>query len=264
MLYSFSNLSKYLTENGYPESNSSGFRVIKRDLTREENAGNIDFRDDGVYLTIDGQEYKGYMYLKYPNIGKYGLPKFHITKCRTIKQQRANNRFNGRYFWHNSNTVTIEDRSTGEVEEDVTLDLCWNCSQQALGVNYGDTEGFFDTLEKGEIQNFEDEIKVDIFGYPLNWEKISREYRKMKNYACENCGISILDPMGRRFIHTHHRNGNKLDNRKDNLECLCVLCHSSTDERHQHNFERRRMKKEVNSFIEKYRKELEDVNNEYI
>ena len=49
MLYTFENLAARLTELGYPEATESGFRVIRRDLTQEEQAGNIDFRDDGIY-----------------------------------------------------------------------------------------------------------------------------------------------------------------------------------------------------------------------
>lgn len=47
----------------------------------------------------------------------YGLPKFHITNCSKIQEERKANRFTGRYFWHNSNVVSIEDKTTGEILE---------------------------------------------------------------------------------------------------------------------------------------------------
>src|SRR6218665_3820678 len=104
MLYTFENLANKLTQLGYPAAIEGGFRVIKRDFTQEENAGNIQFKEDGMYLVVDGIEYKGYMYMKNYDITSYGLPKFHITNCQTIIDQRSKGRFDGKYFWHNSDT----------------------------------------------------------------------------------------------------------------------------------------------------------------
>ena len=61
MLYTFERLATFLTQRGYPDANQRGIQIIKRDLTQEEQAGNLDFRDDGIYLKVNGQEYKGYM-----------------------------------------------------------------------------------------------------------------------------------------------------------------------------------------------------------
>ena len=65
-------------------------------------------------------------------------------------------------------------------------------------------------------------------------------------------------------MHTHHKNGNKLINRKENLECLCVLCHANTDENHKQNFDKNRMQIELTSFVEKYRQQLTEIVNKYI
>lgn len=35
---------------------------------------------------------------------------------------------------------------------------------------------------------------------------------------------------------THHKNGNKADNRQSNLQCLCIRCHANIDKIHQANF----------------------------
>ena len=241
MLYTFNKLADKLTQLGYPEATESGFRVIKRDLTQEEKAGNVDFRHDGVYLKVDGQEYKGYMYLKYADISRFGLPKFHITTCQTILEQRASGRFDGRYFWHNSNTVSIENRANGKIHENVNLGLCNYCRNQSSISEYLNTEGFFNLLDKQEQEDINKEYEVDIFGYTTDWQKISREYRLEKDYTCEQCGIIIEIPGDRRYLHVHHKNGNKLINKRSNLECLCVLCHSHKDKTHEHNFERKRM-----------------------
>ena len=264
MLYIFSNLAQWLTQLGYPESTDTGFRIIRRDLTQEEQAGNIDFKEDSIYLKIDGQEYKGYMYLKYADINRYGLPKFHVTNCQTILEQRASGRFDGRYFWHNSSTVNIEDRNTGQIHENMALTLCSYCRNKSLITNYSDTQGFHNLLDQQEQTDINQEFEVDIFGYTLDWQQISREFRKEKEYICEHCTIRIDAPGDRRFIHVHHKSGNKLNNRRSNLECLCVLCHANKDANHQQNFERRRMQGEIRTFVSKYRSELNRIENPYV
>jgi len=265
MLYLFEKLSVKLSELGYPESQSTGFKIIKRDLTLEESEGNIEYKSDGIYLKIDGKEYKGYMYLKSANIGTYGYPKFHITNCQTIIQQKNQGSFDGRYFWHNSNTVTIQDRgNNGEVHKDVCLALCNYCRAQANIIDYDDTTGFFYLLDNDEREDINKEYEVDIFGYTLDWQKISTQYRKEKEYTCEKCGIKIEVQSDRRFIHVHHRNGDKLNNSKSNLECLCILCHSNVDINHEHNFERRNSQKGIKIFVNNYKDELLSCGNVFV
>jgi hypothetical protein len=264
MLYDFINLANRLTQLGYPEPSQSGFRVMRRDLTQEEKAGNIDFKEDGIYLTIDGQEHKGYMYLKFPSVGRFGFPVFHITNCKTILDQRTRGQFDGRYFWHNSNTVTLEDRDNGQIYENANLKLCNNCKRQSLISDYTDTQGFFNLLDTADLESINTEVEVDIFGYTLDWEQISRAYRREKEYTCESCGIRIEEVSDKRFIHVHHKSGNKLNNRKSNLECLCILCHANKDETHEQNFDKKRMQIQVNTFVKKYRERLQQLGNKFI
>lgn len=268
MLYTFSNLAQRLTQLGFPEASETGFRVIRRDLTQEEQAGNVEFKDDAIYLTIDGKQYKGYMYLKLPDIQQYGFPKFHITNCQTILAQKARMQFDGRYFWHNSNTVTLTDRATRKEHENVNLDLCGYCRNQTKNVSYDDTEGFFSELDQQEFIETISEIELDMFGRPINWDKISKEYRKEKNYTCEKCGFGgemLESSRDREFIHTDHIVAWELANmRRNNLQCLCILCHSQKDEVHRQNFSKPGMQKRLKRFIDKYRQRLEELGNTFL
>ena len=268
MLYKFENLAILLTQLGFPDVNQRGIQIIKRDLTQEEQAGNLDFRNDGIYLNLNGQEYKGYMYLKFADVARFGFPKFHITNCKTILEQRETGRFNDRYFWHNSRTVTIEDRANGHLYESVNLTLCGNCARQSSIDQYSNTEGFYSLLDQQEVNDVPMEIQLDMFGRPLNWDEISKEYKREKNYTCEKCGFggdmleTILD---REFIHTDHIIAWELTNMKrNNLQCLCILCHSQKDDLHQLNFAKIGMKKRLFRFIERYKLKLRQIDNPYI
>lgn len=266
-LYKFEKLSARLDELGYESIASNGVRIMKRDLTQETNAGNIEFREDGVYLKIDGNEYKGYMYHKYPNIDLYGLPKFHITECNAVREQKLSGRFDNNYYWQNSNVVTLIDRATKREHKDVKLVLCGYCNLQSK-VIYKNTEDFFETM--GSImEEVNTEFEVDIMGYPIkpiNWYELSRNFRIKMNYTCANseCGITITEPRDRRFIHVHHKDGNKLNCNVNNLECLCVLCHANEDEMHLANFQKKRMKSELNAFVKIYHNELARLGNKFL
>jgi hypothetical protein len=264
MLYTFSNLAKFLTELGFPEATEQGFKVIRKDLTAEEKAGNLEYEVGGIYLTVGYQKYKGYMYMKYYNIVQFGFPKFHITNCKTILEQRSRGKFDSQYFWHNSNTVSIQDRNTGEEHKDVTLELCWNCRRQSNISEYNSTAGFFKSLGRQEHEMTNPEIEVDIFGYTRDWQQISKDFRRGKEFTCERCAIRMENPFDKRFIHVHHRNGDKLNNRKANLQCLCILCHSHIDDTHVGNFQKRRIQADIKAFVSRYRDNLRELGNPYV
>lgn len=49
----------------------------------------------------------------------------------------------------------------------------------------------------------------------------------IKEYKCENCGVSTW--MGKKLsLELHHINGNHSDNRLENLQILCPNCHALT------------------------------------
>jgi 5-methylcytosine-specific restriction endonuclease McrA len=264
-LYQFSALDKKLTELGFPVIiRNTGFRVIKGvDFNKAYREGKIEFRADGVYLTLDGKEWKGYMHLAESYLSRYNShPKFHLTRCTTIQDFIAMGTFRQRYIWSNSNKVDLVDDTTGQEYKDITLRLCQYCSHQIFGAP-STTESFFERLDKTE-QEPETIIEVDIFGYDKNWQKISKIYRQSKDYTCENCGIKPKNNFDKRFWQTHHLDGDKTNNKETNLECLCVLCHSYKDMKHEDNFDKTRMKKELDSFVEKYNTELKSINNSYL
>jgi len=261
MLYKFETLDQKMDDWGFPKLQSeSGFQIIRTDFEQAYKAGNIRFGEDGIYLQREGKEYRGYMFIKEPWITKYNsYPKFHLTRCKTIDEFIRNGRFKIRYEWANSNVNDLIDKTTKKIFKDEVLEYCNNCKRKIFN-EIKDTNDFFETLDTKEIE--ETTTEIDIFGYDRNWSKISRAYRKKMNYTCEECGIEIHERSDQRFLHTHHINGDKTNNRESNLECLCVLCHAYKDIQHEENFNRRKMKSEIKSFISKYREKLET--NKYL
>lgn len=105
---------------------------------------------------------------------------------------------------------------------------------------------FYESLDKESIFT-EEVVQTDIFGYTLHWESISNAYRRKQNYICERCGIQV-DKKDKRFIHTHHKDGDKLNNSESNLECLCISCHSQVDKNHTEKTNQR----DLEIFLERY------------
>ena len=263
MIYKFSKLEEKMDSWGFPKLNTnSGFRVIKTDFEKEYKAGNIRFGDDGIYLTINGEEHKGYMYMPTYRIEHYGsVSRFHLVRCDVIDKFITANRFKTFYRWSNDKNNDITDRDTNIVHKSEVLHLCSKCKSLIMD-SIDDTEDFFSTLNSDEQEKTTTE--VDIFGYDKHWQKISKLYRKKHNYSCEHCGLKITNRSDYRYLHVHHINGKKDINTESNLKCLCSLCHSQVDKVHNVNFSKNRMKNDIIAFVNKYRSELKKVSNPHL
>jgi hypothetical protein len=264
MLYKFQHLKIKLDEEDYPSiDEKSGFKIIKGiDFEKAYRNGSISFEDDGIYLEYEGKKYRGYMFIKEPWITKFNsYPVFHLTKCEKINEFIVKGNFKVRYEWSNSNINDLIDITTKELYQNQTLKYCQLC-KRLLFKEIHTTEDFFETLDKSEIENRD--VEVDIFGYVKNKEKISTEYRKIKKYTCESCSIKPQTNIDKMYWHTHHINGDKLNNSLSNLKCLCVLCHSFIDDKHKENFSNSIMKHQLKTFISKYKGELIKLGNPYL
>ena len=66
-------------------------------------------------------------------------------------------------------------------------------------------------------------------GYGEEWKRISREYRRSRQWVCECCRVRLDEPGRHHLLDAHHRSGDKRDVRDANLEALCKLCHRGRD-----------------------------------
>lgn len=211
---------------------------------------------DGIVVSPDDIEiaddytltYKGervILYIRDVNnySGHENDPRFHIAQCSTLDNMFANNR-KSRYVisqredglftlnYHNSTRTTEKQ-----------LQVCQNCLQR---LQYN---GFYykSPYKEDIIQNFSiteffiqyPKIPYALSKtghhmantaprnkYPENWSKIARETKENCNYTCQECRIQLNQPHHRKFIHVHHKNGDKSNCFPHNLQVLCVGCHA--------------------------------------
>ena len=130
-------------------------------------------------------------------------------------------------------------KKEGEVK--VSLEICSNClelynTEYISNKSKANFKVKEDYLEKSKNNPFKDMyIDLDICTIPSDyskqWGKISKQMKEMHNWTCEKCREHFPEGRKRKFLHTHHKDGNKRNNSRLNLEVLCIECHS---EEHNH------------------------------
>lgn len=256
-IFSFPKLKNRLHSMGIVIGEAGPWRSVGTiDILQEDIISKrILFEDKGIfYIDNDGIKRRGFMckadfYFEYQ--GDLRNPKFHVCKCPVIENF-------GKTAYRFANTEPVKIFSRNEKKEVMVehMDLCGYCRNmliQGEATRVKDITDFVEILRKaGEVKDSE-QIELDFFGYVKDWEKISFTYRSMHNFTCEQCGVKV-DGFDRQYMHTHHKNGNKTDNRESNFICLCIDCHSKVDEKHRQNFSTGGNKIMLDDFIAKYRK----------
>lgn len=240
-IYKFDNLKKSLSSMGYVVGIAKGYREIENiDVDINDIRNRIKFTSEGIFLsTTDNTQQQIFLYKRNYHLLKYGKPRFHIRECSTIRSFMESGTFKAEYRRANTDTVLVCDMDDGYKNKLIKkLPLCSYCAQLAA-INYPmNTSDFVDILKRANEASKNDNIEnleVDIFGYTKQWAEISQAYRELNEYTCERCGIQV-NQFERHFMQVHHKNGNKTDNRTNNLECLCIKCHSNVDNIHRANF----------------------------
>lgn len=265
-IYKFDGLKRLLTSRGYKIGEAKAWTPIKgKDVNIEAfRNGQITFSPSGgvVYVDDDGYKHFGFLYKRRYNLAVWPEgPKMHTTKCKTLDEFIARGSFDVEYRFAETSTVLVLDMSRGNAEVEMTnLQHCGNCRNKRLSkiAAVNDSKDFSDLVSKSkEFEQYRNSIpkeekETGIFGYTRNWEAKSREIRERRGYKCELCGIEIKDTFDRQYMHVHHKNGKKEDNRDSNLQCLCIRCHANVDEHHRARFSFGAKKVELEEFIERY------------
>lgn len=253
-IYDFPKLKDALIKRGYRIGKAEPWRKIdSEEVSLRE--GNLECSDEGIFLTDeDGIKRQIYLYKRRYRLEQYGEPRFHICKCQIIDQFLIG-RDIPQYRRANTSSVKVLDIDNDNEEVEVSdLPLCKFCAAIVYGNrNYDmNTSEFAEILRNAaEVDDVYTNTEVDINGYVKDWQMISSEFRKQYNYTCEKCGVQVT-PFESEFMHVHHKNKNKTDNRPSNLQCLCIKCHSEIDATHIHNFSTKSQRLLIKLFMEKY------------
>ena len=199
--------------------------------------GVFDYKGRKVIVYIRDQ------YAKYHSRGY----KFHLTKCAAINNAFQNRR-NSRYV--------VSLRTDGQfkinlLEDSVVIKkdliepmkVCRYCLGQLDYMQYKvhttkiktricndfDLEEYFSmfnttTLSPGGFRNANN---APLNVYSKNFHLKSKTIREKRNYECNDCGINMSKQEHRKFAHVHHRDGDKSNDNPNNLEVLCIECHSN-------------------------------------
>ncbi|MCC7016950.1 MAG: HNH endonuclease [Rhodospirillales bacterium] len=221
-------------------TSAEGLDIESLDKLRVLDDGTLAYKNSRVLLYIrDHQVFEG----------RPIEPRFHLAHCDTLQKMRERNRFeryvistrlDGRF------RLNLKERRTSRSEL-FNLRVCQNC------LNFLSYEGFsIQTMPRSDRLNFVGNFSLEKYfvkfprslhtiqpahdsdNAPLNdyvaeHPEISRRVREAAGWRCQRpqCRINLSAPSLRKYLHTHHKNGIKSDNRPDNLEVICIRCHAA-------------------------------------
>lgn len=259
-LYNFEGLQKFLGEIIPPPAIPNMITIAPIDVDKMLENGEIEFKQDGIFVTIKGVKTQLFMYLFKYKVNTYNgkLPKAHLIQCSKVESIG-----NQRYAASCQMLVNVFNSDAGVLLKNKILDICKYCLAETTNIPQrimNNTECFAKITGQQE-EDVDENTPTDINGYTLDWQQISTRYKKSCGYTCVRCGIQMTNTEHQHFIHTHHRNGNKKWNAASNLECLCILCHSNVDDHHKRQFQNNM---DLKHFKRIYASELRELDNPYI
>ncbi|OJU93117.1 MAG: hypothetical protein BGO19_14925 [Acinetobacter sp. 38-8] len=110
----------------------------------------------------------------------------------------------------------------------------WSESKKGKAVEHFNIADFFKVYPKSfHINKHQDNIRTPLNIYSKDWRGISSSVREKSGWICEECHINLSAVEHHCFLHVHHKNGQKYNNDRENLEVLCIRCHAN-EPNHQH------------------------------
>ena len=218
------------------------------------NTGGVEIDLDEISVHEDGtllyRGYRGLLHIRDITsiAGDTRMPRYHLAYCQTLEKMKKNSRFD-RYVVAQTTTgefkVNIIDREV--TSQNVRLNVCQNCLDrihwQGFSLSGMSRMERQNRVDGFSLPEFFKEYPRDLIGakplhtshtaplndYPKNWAELSKAIRLERGHQCESCK-ETFSQHDSRFVHVHHRNGLKNDNRNANLAVLCIACHANQPE----------------------------------
>jgi len=157
--------------------------------------------------------------------------RYHLCNCSTLQSMKDIGREH-RYLatQRKDGMFEVHDLTVGYVRKGVVqMDLCWNCvealREKGKYFHPFNLERYFeenDSYTPKTIKKIEEVRTIET--YSPNQRDYSREYRKACLYKCQICSVDCSKLTS--LLHLHHVDGNPANNKRHNLQILCVDCHS--------------------------------------
>lgn len=217
------------------------------------STSNIQIGPTGFFISPHKEE-QIFLFAYKKNVYKLGYdgekitsPKFHIFECTKLKESRKD------YFFADKMPVEIYSRSDNQFDS-ATLRLCEYCrklSTQSL-FSFDPESPWYEAILKRAAEEVAP-VYRNSDGYLISWNQVSHAYRTSKGYTCEECNLNFSDKELSRWLHTHHRDGDKKHNHPNNFKALCQFCHAWE---HRNSPQLKKMASETKRFIELFRRSI--------
>ncbi|MDI9844516.1 hypothetical protein QM435_05035 [Legionella pneumophila] len=203
----------------------------------------IDFRSDAT-LGFRGQRVLIYIRDVSAYRHEISLPKFHVSTCKTLVDMWQRKRSERYVLYQRENGIfQINLMRDGKVDvRQEKLNVCRNCLDNLNWNNYSENKLIRNKIvDEFSISQFFEKFPKSLLSvtpshtadtaplndYSTNWTHISKEAKRKAGYKCQNsnCQIDLAGAYSQ-YLHVHHLDGQKNNNRKQNLKVLCVKCHA--------------------------------------
>lgn len=230
--------------------------VLGGDPLSRPEGGEVEINKEDLKFLLDGtlgyKENRIIMYIRdvFDNGEKTTEPKYHVSHCKTLRDMHAEGRAD-RYVVATrlDGVFHLNVINKGVIKPKVaSLNVCQNCLENISFDNFHykldvgtrrrivgnfTPERFFSIYPRSlhARKPLHDASTAPLGAYARDWPEISRTLKQNAYWMCQiqSSSFCIHDyskiPM-RRYLHAHHKNGLKSDNRPQNLLTVCVACHA--------------------------------------